>query len=282
MDQGELQIIEQLTGVAPEHIKLADDGFWSRGYIIDGGRIVFKFKKAPEVSYETEIKALEFIGSLHLSLNIQRVGWVSPDDKYLGIYGVVGEPLDTLDSPDYASIGKQLASFLRKLHQSQPKAAEEMTIEEEVKAWQERYQKSHTELKQFFSEAELARLDHFVFDAVPAKLEQLGEKLVFSHGDLGGGNILVDENGKVGIIDFSEMLYLDEAADFMDVGSDELREQMLDSYGADDNLREKVRIRVLVRPLFVFGDYARRGDTAYVEELVAKIRELLEKHYDQI
>lgn len=282
MDVGELQIIERLTSVTPEHIKLADDGFWSRGYIIDGGRIVFKFKKDPKVSYKTEIKMLEFINSLGLDINVQKVGWVSPEDKYLGIYGVVGEPLDDLDSPNYASIGKQLADFLRKLHQAQPADAEKMTVDEEAKAWQERYQKSQAELRQFFSEAELARLDLFVFETVPNKLRELGEKLVFSHGDLGGGNILVDEDGKVGIIDFSEMLYLDEAADFMDVGSDELREQMLASYGADDNLWEKVRIRVLVRSLFVFGDYARRGDTSYVEELVIKIKELLEKNYDRI
>lgn len=278
MNPSELQTIEELTGVTPEHITLANDGFWSRGYIIDGGRIVFKFKKAPEVSYKTEIKALEFISSLHPDINIQRVGWISPDDSYLGVYGVIGEPLDTLKTPNYANIGKQLADFLRKLHQSQPENAETMTVADEIAAWQERYRKSQNELKQFFSEDEIVHLDHFIFEAVPTKLQQLGEKLVFSHGDLGGGNILVDDNGKVGIIDFSEMLYLDEAADFMDVGSNELREQMLKSYGADDNLREKVHIRVLVRPLFVFGDYARRGDTVYVNELVVKIKELL--NYD--
>lgn len=47
MKDNELQIIEQLTGVAQDQIKLADDGFWSRGYVIDNGRIVFKFKKSP-------------------------------------------------------------------------------------------------------------------------------------------------------------------------------------------------------------------------------------------
>lgn len=45
MKDNELQIIEQLTGASSDQNKLADDGFWSRGYVIDNGRIVFKFKK---------------------------------------------------------------------------------------------------------------------------------------------------------------------------------------------------------------------------------------------
>ena len=269
-----MRVIKQLTGITADRIMFADDGFWSRGYVIDGGRIVFKFRKSPEVSYKTEIKMLGFVNSLGLGINTQKVGWVSPDDTYLGIYGVMGQALDTLKSPDYASIGRQFADFFHKLHQAQPENAGQMTVEEEITAWQERYQKSHNELLEYFTEEEVQRLDRFFSDAT-ARLRELGEKLVFSHGDLGDGNIFIDEAGKVGIIDFSEMLYLDEAADFMDVGSEELREQMLTAYEADDNLREKVRLRVLVRPLFVFGDYARRGDTVYVEELVERIRELL-------
>ena len=120
MKDNELQTIEQLTGVLPTQIKLADDCFWSRGYVIDNGRIVFKFRKSPEVKYEPEIKALEFVNSLNLGINTQKVGWVSPDDSYLGIYGVVGRSLDTLPNPDYQSIGSQLASVLHKLHQAHP------------------------------------------------------------------------------------------------------------------------------------------------------------------
>lgn len=48
MKNEELQIIEQLTGTPAERIRLADDGFWSRGYIIDDGHIVFKFKNRPK------------------------------------------------------------------------------------------------------------------------------------------------------------------------------------------------------------------------------------------
>lgn len=274
MKDHELQTIEQLTEVSPNQIKLADDGFWSRGYVIDNGRIVFKFKKSPEVKYEPEIKALEFINSLNLGINTQKVGWISPDDSYLGIYGVVGQSLDSLSNPDYQSIGTQLASVLRKLHQVHPENAEVFTLDKELAAWQERYQKSHESLTDYFSEEEIARFDKFVFETIPTRLKELGENIVYSHGDLGDGNIFVDSEGKVGIIDFSEMCYFDEAGDFMDVSSEKLRTEMLDAYGADDTLREKVRLRVLVRPFIVFGDYVRRGDTGQVKQLVAKMKRI--------
>lgn len=282
MRDDELQIIEKLTGVAQERIKLADDGFWSRGYVIDDGRIVFKFKKVPEVSYVSEIRTLEFVGSLSLGVSLQRVGWVSPDDRYLGVYGVVGRPLETVSQLDYQSVGAQLAFALRKLHQAHPEGAEILTLDEELSAWQGRYTRSHDRLLDYFSEKELVRLDRIMFEVVPAKLKRLGENIVYSHGDLGDGNIIIDDNGKVGIIDFSEMCYLDEAGDFMDVSSDELRRVMLDAYGADEILREKVKLRVMARPMIVLGDYVKRGEVKRVERMVVKIRRILEKGDEKV
>lgn len=277
MKNNELQIIERLTGVSASQIKLANDGFWSRGYVIDDGRIVFKFKKSPEVSYKTEIKALEFINSLNLNVNTQKVGWISPDDSYLGIYGVVGRQLESVSGLDYQSIGEQLAATLQKLHQSHPEGAEIVTVDLEIAAWWKRYQKSRDKLLDYFSEEKIARLDKFMFEVVPTELKKLGENLVYSHGDLGEGNILVNDRGKVGIIDFNEMCYLDEAGDFMDVSNEELRTAMLAAYGADDVLREKVELRVLARPLFVLGDYIKRKDTERIKQLVANIDKLLEE-----
>lgn len=282
MKPDELQIIKQLTGFDSDQIKLANDGFWSRGYVINNGEIVFKFKKSPEVSYKTEIKALNFVNSLNLSVNLQKVGWISSDDTYLGVYGVVGRSLNTLTIPNYTNIGEQLANFLHQIHRAHPKNANTMTQENEITIWRERYQKSHDFLAIYFSDAEITRLDSFFLQSAPNTLHKLGEKLVFSHGDLGDSNILVDENGKIGVIDFSEMLYLDEAADFMDVGSDRLRQVMLKRYKADDVLKEKVRIRILLRPLFVLGDYARRGDKTQVKKIISRIKELLGQNHDKL
>ena len=41
MIQDEIGIVRQLTGVGENYIQLSDDGFLSRGYVVDGGRVVF-------------------------------------------------------------------------------------------------------------------------------------------------------------------------------------------------------------------------------------------------
>ena len=102
-------------------------------------------------------------------------------------------------------------------------------------------------------------MDEFVMQEMPERLLGLGEKMVFSHGDLGLGNIFVEES-KIGVIDFNESCYLDEAADFMDFEDDRLCTEVLDAYGADELLREKVMIRRVVRPMFVIGTYRDRSE----------------------
>ena len=270
----ELQIISNLTGTNQQEIKFSDDGFLSRGYVIDNGRIVFKFKKQPDVSYENEIKMLNFVNSLNLNVNLQKVGWISDDDSYLGLYGVIGKSLEKIELNDdeRANYGKQIAEFLKRLHAEEFKDAEVLAVNAEIKAWQERFKKSKDVLSRYFNDDEIAKMDAFVYSYVPEKLASLGEKMVFSHGDLGMGNIFVDENGKIGIIDFSESVYLDEAADFMDIEDDKLCEKVLDYYGADDILREKVEIRRAIRSMFVIGTYRDRPE---ITRFVDKIREWL-------
>ncbi len=82
----------------------------------------------------------------------------------------------------------------------------------------------------------------------------------------------MDQDGKVGVIDFNETCYLDEAADFMDVNDNKLCVEMLNHYGGNEILREKVMIRRMLRPLIVFGNYAKRGDKRKVNKLVRQIR----------
>lgn len=68
----------------------------------------------------------------------------------------------------------------------------------------------------------------------------------------------------------------------MDVSSDELRRVMLDVYGADEILREKVKLRVMARPMIVLGDYVKRGEVKRVERMVVKIRRILEKGDEKV
>ncbi len=275
----ELQIVSNLTSVAPENIKYSDDGFLSRGYVIDNGRIVFKFKRNPNVSYKNEIKMLDFVNSLNLNVNLQKVGWTSEDDSYLGIYGVIGKSLESIEltDNDCKNYGEQIGLFLQKLHSVKYKDAEKLSINEELKAWQERFEKSKDLLFHYFKDEEIEKMNNFVYFTAPARLSSLGENTVFSHGDLGMGNIFVDDNGKIGIIDFSESIYLDEAADFMDIEDDKLCQEVLNAYNANNTLREKVAIRRTFRPMFVIGTYRNRPENETMR-FVNKIGEWLNQN----
>ena len=276
MIEEELQIISNLTGVNKDSIKFSDDGFLSRGYVIDNGRIVFKFKKQPDVSYKNEIKMLNFLNSLGLNINLQKVGWVSEDDSYLGIYGVIGKSLESVNLTDDKRkiYGEQIGSFLKKLHSIDYNETEKISVKEEVSAWQNRYEKSKDIISRYFTNEEIKRMDNFIYSFAPEKLASLGEKMVLSHGDLGLGNIFVGDNDKIGIIDFSESIYLDEAADFMDIEDDKLCAEILNSYEADDALREKVLIRRAIRPMFVIGTYRDRPENE-LQRFINRIRKWL-------
>ncbi|MBQ7059561.1 MAG: aminoglycoside phosphotransferase family protein [Firmicutes bacterium] len=254
----ETALICRLCGAKPEQIVQKNDGFLSRAYLIDDGRIVFKFKKEENADYSIEEKMLNFIGTLCLPVNVQKVGWTSPDGSYIGLYGVFGQSLESL-SLSYAKkmhIGTQIGEFLKILHLAEWDQAQPYPVSAEIGVWQERYQYGVPVLQTYFSSSEMQRIDDLMMEEMPLQLKMLGENPVLSHGDLGGGNILVDEEGNVGVIDFSEMLYLDEAADFMDTRDEDVCRAMLDAYDAGGNLRRKVFIRRLIRPIFVIGTYA--------------------------
>jgi len=269
----EIEIIKNLIGVDKNCIRLSNDGFMSRGYVIDGGRLVFKFKKRSDTTYVYEIQNLDYLNQQDLGVNLQRVAFKADDDSYLGIYGVPGISLEqyTLDDISYITIGRQLGEFLRKLHSLEPKRKMVYPLNELIRVWQARYAKAKKTLIKYFNAEEVAYIDILMMREMPDALQALGEKQVFSHADLGDGNIFIDNDGKVGIIDFNESGYIDEAADFMDISDDVLCSVMLDSYGADANLRKKVEIQRRIRPIFVLDVYADRDEYA-VQKIVQQIR----------
>ena len=48
--RNEISKVVEFTGAAEEQIKLHDDGYWSRAYVVNGGEYVVKFQK-----YENQI-----------------------------------------------------------------------------------------------------------------------------------------------------------------------------------------------------------------------------------
>lgn len=270
------EIIKALTGADKEKIHFSDNGFLSYGYVINDGEIIFKFRKNPSVSYKNEIELLSFLNEQNFGVNLQRVAFISPDDNYLGLYGVKGFCIENkeLTEETKQAIGSQIGYFLKKLHYLSPHCKGNYTLDFELSAWQERFIKSLPIICRYFTEGETEQLKKFMLEEAPKMLINLGENYVFSHADLGEGNIFLDEKGKVGVIDFNESGYADEAADFMDIEDDIICEAALKSYGADEVLREKVRIRRILRPLFVIETYAVRGDEA-IQKYIKQIKDKL-------
>lgn len=274
MERDELDLVCRLTGVSEDRVALRDDGFRSRGYVADGGRFVFKFPKAPGVRYENEARLLNRLNASDLGVALQRVAWTAGDGAWLGLHGVPGASLEGLELPEdrRREVGQQLGRFLRRLHALEVPDAPVCTLDGEIEAWQRRFLDGRAFLAEHFTPAELARLDRFLLEEAPGELRALGERPVFSHGDLGEGNILLD-GGRVGVIDFNESGYFEEAADFMDIQDGVMLEAMLDAYGADAALRRKTAVRRALRPLFVAGTYAGAGRRA--EPYLKQVRTLL-------
>ena len=275
----QLTIIQSLIG-NNHKIKVKEDGFISRGFVVDNGKLVFKFPRRADVTYETEIDNLNYINSLELGVNLQRVAYTSNTNEYLGIYGVLGKSLEEvkLSEEDLRAVGKQLGLFLKKLHQIKQHNGMPCTLKAEIEAWQNRVKFVDDFITKTFSEREQEIINVLMFEYMPNKLKKLGENLVFSHGDLGDGNVFVDDKLKVGVIDFNESGLLDEAGDFMDISSDIIREEMLNAYCATPDLREKVEIRRDIRSLIVLQPYLTRNNPQVIDELVSNIRQTLTKY----
>jgi len=269
----EVQTIEKLLGVNHE-IVFSDAGHESRGYIIDDGRIVFKFPRSSKISYDNEINALNAVNALITDIGLQRVGWTAQSNSYLGLYGVIGKAIKNLElSPaQKLNIGKRIGCFLRALHNLEVPGAPICSLADEIKTWHDRYLPHKDFIDANMTAIESARLHELMMEEAPSALMKLGDDRVFAHGDLSGNNIFLDKSGNVGLIDFSESGYLDRASDFMDIGDAEISEAMLEAYGADDTLVQKISIRQRIRPAAILVYYRLKDDYAGSMRTVEKIR----------
>lgn len=275
----QLLIIQSLVG-NNKNIKIKEDGFLSRGFVINNGQLVFKFPRNKNVSYETEIENLNFFNSFDLGVNLQKVAYASKDNEYLGVYGVLGKSLEeiNLTEKEELLIGNQLGEFLKRLHFISNQKRICCTLNDEIKAWQNRVESIKDFIQKTFDTNEQKIIEKLMTEYIPNKLNELGENLVFSHGDLGDGNIFIDDKLNVGVIDFNESGLLDEAGDFMDISNENILKSMLDTYKADSTLREKIQIRKYIRPLIVLKPYLTRNNPQIIENLVSVIKNTLVKY----
>ena len=276
----EKEMVLELTGATEDQVALHDDGYWSRAYVVNGGEFVVKFPKYDTVDYGNEAAFLHLISGMDLPVNIQKLIWLAEDGRCLAVHGVRGTPLSELENlttNQKRTIGKQIGLFLKQLHAIKPDFSGK-NLDEELHEYRIAYDDCADFYAKHFSKEEQAALDFLMHTYLPTERRGFGENLVFCHADIWEPNILLDENGKVGIIDCSNAGFFDEAADFC-VEDAVLRGFILEYYGADDILCKKVAnkydMSTITCPKFGIPLW---GEPYVVEKWVPLIREVILKY----
>ncbi len=245
--ESELKIVKHLTGVCDNRIVVDETGWTSRVYIIDGGKIVFKFPRNAKFREECkhEISVLKIINEQVFNLSVPVLNWIGEDNSYFGFYGVEGKPLgtviDELSEQQKVDIGTQLGGFLRQLHSISINGYGDIraqTLEEQAEEYLNWYRKDRGLLNDFFGERELKRLDDFFDCQVPECMTGTC-RLVFCHGDLDYNNTLICAGNRVGIIDFGDAGLYDRSQDFRGMDDGVLRKAMIGAYGTDEVISEE-------------------------------------------
>jgi aminoglycoside phosphotransferase (APT) family kinase protein len=248
-NNNELEIVKRLTGVVDEsRIEINEIGWTSRVYIIDGGKIVFKFPRDAKFRDECkrEVTALNLIKEQNFNLSVPVLNWTSEDNSYFGFYGVEGKPLreavDGLNDEQKTEIGTQIGVFLRQLHGVKVYGCiKAQTLEEQALEYKNLYRKGRYSLMEYFSEAELMIIDDVFTHEVPRCMVGANE-LVFCHGDLDYNNTLIAGKNQVGIIDFGDAGLYDRSQDFRGMDDEILRESMIKAYGNDEIISKAASI----------------------------------------
>lgn len=279
----EIEIVKRLAGVKDDsRISVNEIGWTSRVYIVDKGKIVFKFPRNKKFRQECrqEVAVLELLRkhSFHVATPI--LNWTTEDNAYFGFYGVEGKPLkdviQTLSEEQKIDIGTQLGKFLKKLHGiTDYGEIKSQTLLEQAEEYLEMYQKDRDLLKVFFNEAELTIIDDFFTHEVPKCMAGSGE-LVFCHGDLDYNNTLVNDANQVGVIDFGDARLYDRSQDFRGMEDETLRGAMIKAYGGSEIISKVVAEATLkmidvLNLLYCANNKDVKGEKEYVERIRANL-----------
>lgn len=255
----EFEIVKQATSIIDKsRIEIIESGWTSRVYIVDGGKIVFKFPRNAKFREECkyEVATLNLLKKQEFCLSVPVLNWTTADNSYFGFYGVSGRPLreviNSLNEEQKIDIGTQIGKFLRQLHRVKISGyIRTQTLEEQVLEYQEWYRKGRALLTELFNEAELNKIDDFFANEVPKCMVGAGD-LVLCHGDLDYNNTLIDSGNRVGIIDFGDAGAYDRSQDFRGMDDEILLGAMMKAYGNDEVI-DKVAARTTSKMIDVLN-----------------------------
>jgi aminoglycoside phosphotransferase (APT) family kinase protein len=275
--------IRSAVGLPATHpIEFFDGGWDSRVYTFDNGQHFFKFPRSQKIQhrYQYEIDALTFAETLDTDIRTPRIKWRDPHNAYFGYEGVQGQILmDSfmgLELADKQRIGRAIGSFLAQFHTLELPGARTRTVEDEIEQMQRWFGEHSPAFTQNLSPAEYKLLQSLAVTSWPAELRALGSDMVLCHGDLHFGNVLLDQDGQVGIIDFGDVAYCDRSRDFIDYEDPTILQATLETYDHNDELFQKrLAIRQKFGQIVNIGFFYGKQDAAGLANAVGRMQQLL-------
>ena len=278
--RGEIEVVRLVLGATGiSEVALDDEGWDSRVYVVDGGVAVFKFPRTPAVqrAYRTEVAMLRLAASCELPLSTPRVRWVGPGLSYFGYEGLGGEAanLDAMAPARRGELGTAIGSFARALHALDLPAVRTIDVEAEIADFQSNWAGAAPIVATRVTPAERSRLDAFYGETMPYEMRRLGGDPVLCHGDLGPWNIVVDDHGTVGVIDFGDVCRRDRSTDLVGMYEPVALDAALAAYGDRAGLRDKIAVRARALPAMDVIFFAGKHDDVRLDVCIDRIRDLL-------
>ena len=274
-------ITAELGLSGPEGIVFDDEGWGSRVYLVNDGETVYKFPRSPEVmqGYAKEIAALVLLGTVETNVITQQFKRFDPSNRYFSYQGIIGtqlsELLESLEVDEKERIGGQIGSFLKQFHGLDMDNVPTVTATDEVEEYKDKYRLSLPVIKSEFSPEEQSTIAALFLELLPAEMARLGDDIRLCHGDLGSYNIIIGEDGSVGIIDFGNVGYYDQSKDFIDFGDNAILNAAFEAYGDTALLRAKTAIRMAALPAIDLVYYTSKKDNQGINATVGKLRSSL-------
>jgi hypothetical protein len=88
-------------------------------------------------------------------------------------------------------------------------------------------------------------------------------------------NIIVSPTGTIGVIDFGDIGYQDLSKDFSGFGDHMVLHGVFDSYGADELLRRRRRLRIKAFPVLDIPFYLGKADLVGVQSCLNLVRRVM-------
>jgi aminoglycoside phosphotransferase (APT) family kinase protein len=261
-----------LTDSTDASIVLNNEGWDNRVYIVNQGEYVFKFPRSEEIRdrQAKEIAAIRILEDINTTVSFPKIAWTHKDHAYFAYTGIKGksllETIESLNSKTIAKLGGDIGNFLKQLHAKNLDQATNVSIDDEIKWYQEKYHYSLDVISKRFNTLDQEKIKQFALIDLPNTLKQLGSTRRLCHGDLGTYNMILDEDNNLGIIDFGDTNYYDQSKDFIGLSSPILLNAALQAYGDTKLLRDKIEIRRKANRMFDLPYYITKDDKEGLEQ----------------